>query len=77
MGSRLDNLINTSIIIHLFCVFVNCVDLRGTCRTLDQILEELTTLNMQGLLPDLSFVAGFQKQDSGDEKGVEGSELAA
>lgn len=36
-------------------------------RTWDRILDVLTQLSTQGLLPDLSVVAGFQKQDTKDE----------
>jgi hypothetical protein len=40
-----------------------CAPERGIPRTWDKILDTLAALNTQGLLPDLSAVAGLRKQD--------------
>jgi DNA invertase Pin-like site-specific DNA recombinase len=43
----------------------SCAPERDIPRTWDRILDTLTALNSQGLLPDLSAVAGLRKQDDG------------
>lgn len=41
----------------------SCAPERAIPRTWDRILDVLTTLNTQGLLPDLSVISGFQHRD--------------
>jgi site-specific DNA recombinase len=50
----------------------SCAPERGIPRTWDKILDALTALNTQGLLPDLSFLTGLQKHDNKDEIALEG-----
>jgi site-specific DNA recombinase len=47
--------------------FTYCDQRQDIPRTWDRILDVLTTLNMQGLLPDLSAIAGFQKKRDNPE----------
>jgi site-specific DNA recombinase len=44
-----------------------CCPERGIPRTWDKILDTLAVLNTQGLLPDLSFIAGFKTKENDSE----------
>jgi hypothetical protein len=44
--------------------FTCCAQQQGIPRTWDKILDELATLNTQGLLPDLSLIAGLRHHDN-------------
>ncbi len=45
-----------------------CDQQQAIPRTWDRILDTLTALNTQGLLPDLSSLSGFLRRD--DDSGV-------
>jgi hypothetical protein len=55
---------------------VNGCPYRAEPRTFDQILENLTTLNTNGQLPDLSSLGRVRDNDSGEENTNKRSEFA-
>ena len=44
---------------------------RDIPRTWDRLIDNLTALNAQGLLPDLSVVVGLQEKNTSDEISLE------